>query len=247
MAKRGMNLPEKTRIKAENAFAQMKKLPRPDPAQKYTLPMLILMFFAFSLIGWVWEVVLYFIENGVLVNKGTLTGPWLPIYGSGGALIILLFKKHHKRPVRIFFSSLILCTALEYVTSWAIEELHGVRYWDYSSYLINLNGRVCLEGAIMFGLAGCAGVYYLGPIFAGLYKKLRKPLVAVLCCVLIALFALDVVYSGTHPNSGAGINDYKSAEWVYQAEENIQENEKSLVLSNEVFHFSPAQMPNRIF
>lgn len=215
MAKRAVELPERTQKLAEQAFAQMKRLPRPNPEQKYTLPMLILMFFAFSFIGWVWEVVLYFVENGVLVNKGTLFGPWLPIYGSGGALIILLFKKHHRHPVRLFFSSMLVCTALEYATGFVIEELRGVRYWDYSNYLINLNGRICLEGAIMFGLAGCVGVYYLGPLFADLYKKLRRPLVVVLCCGLIALFALDVVYSATHPNSGAGINDYKSADWIY--------------------------------
>ena len=49
--------------------------------KNYTLTSYILLFFAFSFIGWSWEVVLHLINDGVFVNRGTMYGPWLPIYG----------------------------------------------------------------------------------------------------------------------------------------------------------------------
>lgn len=52
--------------------------------RSYSLVNLVMMFFIFCFVGWVWEVSLAFISEGTFVNRGTLHGPWLPIYGTGG-------------------------------------------------------------------------------------------------------------------------------------------------------------------
>ena len=61
--------------------------------RSYSLVNLIIMFFIFCFVGWVWEVSLAFISEGMFVNRGTLHGPWLPIYGTGGVIILVLLKK----------------------------------------------------------------------------------------------------------------------------------------------------------
>ena len=41
---------------------------------------LLLMFFIFSVVGWVWEVILGYMTGGMIVNRGVLHSPLLPIY-----------------------------------------------------------------------------------------------------------------------------------------------------------------------
>ncbi len=181
---------------------------------KYTIPTIIMFFFIFSFIGWAWEVALYLIEDGVFVNRGTMYGPWLPIYGSGGLLILLGLYKLRKNAVVQFFAAMTLCGVLEYFTSYALEVLHdGTKWWDYSGYFINLNGRICGEGLLVFGLGGIAVVYALAPHLAGLIGKMNRKLLMGIVTILIIIFAADALYSLQTPNTGEGItsNDTQPA------------------------------------
>ena len=126
----------------------------------------------------------------------------------------VLLRKLFTRPVATFFVSMVLCSIIEYFTSWYLEFTKGIRWWDYSGYFMNLNGRICLEGAVTFGLACCAVVYFAGPLLGGLIDKLSPAKQNTICAVLIALFAADAVYSHFHPNEGAGITDYN--DWQSQ-------------------------------
>lgn len=80
---------------------------------------------------------------------------------------------------------------------------------------MNLNGRICLEGAVIFGFGCCAVVYFAGPLLAGMIDKLSPAKQNALCAVLIALFAADAVYSHFHPNAGEGITEYN--DWQQDA------------------------------
>ena len=192
-------------------FAQHHKL---NYNRHYSIRTLILLFFAFSIAGWLWEVALHIVTKGMFVNRGTMLGPWLPIYGAGGAIVLFLLRKLFTRPVATFFVSMVLCSIIEYFTSWYLEFTKGIRWWDYSGYFMNLNGRICLEGAVTFGLACCAVVYFAGPLLGGLIDKLSPARQNTICAVLIALFAADAVYSHFHPNEGVGITDYN--DWQSQ-------------------------------
>lgn len=165
----------------------------------------ILFFFSFAFIGWIWEVGLILVQTGKLVNRGVLFGPWLPIYGSGGVLILLILRKFFSKPVVTFFSTTILCTLVEYFTSWYLELTKGARWWDYSGYFLNLNGRVCLEGAIVFGIGGMAMVYLLAPNLSKIFSKVSNKIIIPVCILLVLLFLSDIVYSYSHPNTGEGI------------------------------------------
>lgn len=179
-----------------------------DYHRKYSMSSYILMFFIFSFIGWVWEVIIHVIEDGVFVNRGTMFGPWLPIYGFGGVCGILLLKRCIDNHIATFFLVMAICGIVEYVTSWYLESVKGVKYWDYTGYFCNINGRICFEGILIFGFAGCAGIYILAPFLDDLIKKIPDNVRVILCAVLLTAFSADMLYSRVHPNQGKGITDY---------------------------------------
>ena len=177
----------------------------------YTLPSYILLFFTFATMGWLFEVLLQFLVSGHFVNKGALHGWWLPIYGWGGIGSILLSKKIYNHPVFCFIIAMIMATIMEYGTSIYLEITQGVQYWDYSQFLFNIQGRICLEAAITFGIACLLAIYIIGPKLNSIFQNLPKKVQTILPVCLIILFLLDNVYSFNHPPLGAGITNYNTS------------------------------------
>ena len=89
------------------------------------------------------------------------------------------------------------------MTSLIMEILSGgMKWWDYSGYFLNLNGRICAEGLLIFGIGGVTVVYILAPLIDNLLHKADQRIVKLLCLVFLTLFCLDLVYSKIHPNAG---------------------------------------------
>ena len=187
--------------------------------RRYSVWSLILMFFAFSFIGWLWEVSLHLISDGVFVNRGVLHGPWLPIYGCGGVLILVALNRLRARPLLEFGAIVVLCGCVEYFSSLYLEIAHnGQRWWDYSGYFLNLNGRICAEGLLVFGLGGLAIVYVLAPILDNQVRRIPGKALVPVSLALAAVFVGDLAYSSVHPNEGKGITDYQKAETEEEGE-----------------------------
>ncbi len=175
----------------------------------YTVWNLILMFIAFCFIGWCWEVSLHIIQDGAFVNRGMLHGPWIPIYGSGGVLILIVLTKLRKYPMAEFIAAIVLCGFLEYMTSLLVEISKGKRWWDYTGYFLNLNGRICGEGLLVFGVMGMVIVYAVAPLFDHYLRLIPQRIAVILSLVLMLFFGADCIYSHKHPNEGKGITDYE--------------------------------------
>ena len=164
--------------------------------RRYSVWSLILMFFAFSFIGWLWEVSLHLISDGEFVNRGVLHGPWLPIYGCGGVLILVVLNRLRARPLLEFGATVVLCGCVEYFSSLYLEMAHnGQRWWDYSGYFLNLNGRICAEGLLVFGLGGLAIVYVLAPILDNQVRRIPGKALVPVSLALAAVFVGDLAYS----------------------------------------------------
>ena len=179
----------------------------------YTVWSLMAIFLTMSFVGWMWEVSLHLISDGVFVNRGALHGPWLPIYGTGSILMLTVLYRFRRNPVLEFVSTVVLCGFLEYMTSWVMEIVNdGTKWWDYSGYFLNLNGRICAEGLLVFGVGGLAIVYMIAPIIDELLSRLNEKKVGAVCAVLMIAFAADAAYSHFYPNTGEGITDYGQTE-----------------------------------
>ena len=172
---------------------------------------IILFFFTFAFVGWIWEVLLYLFRDGILVNRGTTYGPWLPVYGLSCTAIILLvtrfdiFKKLMKNTLAMFLFIMIFATTMEYIGSWFTETFLGLKYWDYTGVFMNINGRVCLECSLFFGVGGSLCLYIVAPFLERQFEKLTLKVRISACLILVALFGIDEAYSFKHPNQGEGI------------------------------------------
>ena len=175
----------------------------------YTITSLILIFFILSFVGWLWEVTLHLVGDGVFVNRGVLHGPILPIYGIGSIMILVLLYRFRKNPWKLFLLSIILCGVLEYSASFILEKvMNGTKWWDYTGYFLNINGRICLEGLLIFGLGGVAVVYFITPILDNYIRKINSKYLVILCIAFTSLYIIDLIYSKHYPNTGKGITDY---------------------------------------
>lgn len=165
----------------------------------------ILFFFFLSFVGWIWEVILYLFMLQSFVNRGVLLGPWLPIYGFGGILLTVLLHDLKRSPVLIFILSSVIGSILEYLTSWALEIIWGIRWWDYDTFWGNINGRICIAASLLFGVAGLILHYFLIPVMRKINAKMPCKWQAVLAFILLVLFIPDYIYSFFSPNIGDGI------------------------------------------
>jgi len=113
---------------------------------------ILLWFFIYCFLGWIWESIYRTIRLRRIINSGFLVGPYIPIYGFGAMLFIVLMH-FTTRPVELFFIGGSLACTLEYVTSWLLEIIFHARWWDYSTQICNIKGRICLSGFLGFGAA----------------------------------------------------------------------------------------------
>ena len=120
-----------------------------------------LTFIIYSFVGWIMETLFCFFVTKKMVNRGFLIGPICPIYGVGCMLLIFLLNKYINQPIALFALSIIVCSILEYFTSYIMEKLFKVRWWDYSDKKFNINGRICLETMVPFGILGTLIVYFM--------------------------------------------------------------------------------------
>ena len=159
---------------------------------------LILLFFAYAFLGWCIEVTLKYFQFHRFINRGFLTGPWLPIYGSGAALITIAVKGLSPLESSVgttFVISFILCGTIEYLTSFFLEKRFHARWWDYSQKPMNLHGRVWIGNLILFGLGGVLIIELINPLLLRLSDCMCFRLKEILAIALSAVFAADYVMS----------------------------------------------------
>ena len=179
-----------------------------NDTKKRMLTDAVFLFLTGAFIGWVYEVVLQLFQSGMFVNRGMLHGPWLPIYGVGCLVMVGLKKVIGDRPIPYFLISSAACGVLEYTSSWLFEAIYHVRWWDYSDFRFNLNGRIFLGGLIGFGVAGCAFVFVLLPMMKKQYRRIPEKTRYWLAAVLLIAFLADLLLSLLCPNMGFGITNY---------------------------------------
>lgn len=137
------------------------------------------------------------VELKKFINRGFLIGPYCPIYGWGCILIILLLNKYTNDPLVLFIMAIVICSILEYFTSYFMEKLFKARWWDYSRRKFNINGRICLETMIPFGLLGCLIMYFVNPFFVSIYSKIPSNILIIISSVLFTIFLTDNIISYT--------------------------------------------------
>lgn len=150
----------------------------------------IIWLFFYSVVGWVYESTLCSVRAHKFINRGFLNGPYCPIYGCGAVLDLLILGKV-QNPVLLFFLGAVVTCSLEYFTSYIMEKLFHARWWDYSKRKFNINGRVCLLGAVVFGAFSVILIKLVHPLVSGVTDSLPRAALHWLAAVMFAIIAAD--------------------------------------------------------
>lgn len=164
----------------------------------YELPFwsAFLIFILFSFIGWISEVIYVGVTSAhKFVNRGFLHGPLCPVYGFGGVVILMLPPSLYATWIPLFFASMILCTIVEYFVSWLMEKLFHTRWWDYSHYKIQLNGRICLLNSIFFGFLGVVVIHFVYPFMIDLLNSLGQKVINVSGVIILSVLSVDIFFT----------------------------------------------------
>lgn len=154
-----------------------------------------LFFFIYSILGWAIETTLVMYKTKKFVDRGFLIGPYIPIYGFGSILMILYLTQYKDNIITVFLLGVIICSILEYLTSYIMEVLFKTRWWDYSNEKFNLNGRICGKNCLLFGLGGIIIIYLIQPILEKIIKLIPNIIFIPLTIILISIFIIDLIIS----------------------------------------------------
>ncbi len=155
----------------------------------------VMIFYAYSLLGWCMEVIYMGIREKKLTNRGFLLGPFCPIYGIGLSVITMLFQDRLEHFIYVFFSIILLCSLLEYLVSYLLERIFHTRWWDYHDMRFNLRGRICLETMLPFGVLGSIALYRINPLLMRFFHHMPSEISSKLMAGLVLMTLADVVVS----------------------------------------------------
>ncbi len=162
----------------------------------YDFLSLFLIFILYSMLGYLAEIVFCsLVSKKFVYDRGFLIGPYLPIYGTGAILITLFLGKYHGDYITLFIMSAFYCSALEYLTSLVMEKIFHLRWWDYSEKKFNVNGRVCLENSLLFGIGGLVIVQFIDPIILNFVYGLPDITLYILSISLLFIYFTDVFFT----------------------------------------------------
>ena len=159
---------------------------------------LVLLFFVYSFAGWCMEVILKYRQYHRFINRGFLTGPVCPIYGTGALLITVIIGNLARFESGIgttFALSFLICGTVEYLTGYFLELFFHARWWDYSNKPMNLHGRVWIGNLVLFGVAGVAIIHLINPLiyrFFGLFTFTVRETAAI---ILLVILGADLIIS----------------------------------------------------
>lgn len=134
-----------------------------------------LFFLIYSFCGYLLETSFGLFTKGVWESRQSfLLGPFCAIYGVGGTLMILLLSKLKDKPLLLFFASSIVGTVSEYTMSYVCEKLYHFKWWDYTNYFLNINGRTCLFFSVLWGILGVLLIRHINPFLLRKINELKQ-------------------------------------------------------------------------
>lgn len=197
-----------------------------------TIETYFLLFISYAFLGWCMEVGCKYVQFGKFINRGFLIGPYCPIYGWGAIAITILLKRYTYDPLVLFIMSTLVCSIIEYFTSYFMEKKYHARWWDYSSKKFNINGRICLETLIPFGILGLFIMYVTNPILFKIYQSMSEIVVHIISITLFIIFIVDNIISS---NIISSVN-VEGAKLVKDNTEEITEKVKQILREKSWLH-----------
>ena len=170
----------------------------------YTLSVIYLVY---SFLGWVGETVVATIKGRQFTNRGMASGPFCFVYGTAGVLLAVGLADLRTNWLALFAGSFLIATVVEWVTAKFLERMHRRRWWDYSGKKFNLDGYVCLQYSVLWGVLGAVSVRWGNDLLLRLCAVFPPLLLHIAVWVSMSIAALDQIsaavvverYAAKHP------------------------------------------------
>ncbi len=164
------------------------------------LAILCLIIVIAGIFGFLYEVIFYYFNSGMtdIFWRGGNFLPWINIYAIGAILIFFLAYPKRKKPMSVFFISIITTGILEYMGGWIMEHIMHVKCWDYNTEILSfgsINGYVCLRSVLIFGISSLLLIYVIVPSCFYLAKKMDKKKFLIFSYTLCFIFLFDELYN----------------------------------------------------
>lgn len=154
-----------------------------------------ILFIIYSILGWSLEVLLSLYKHKRFINRGFLIGPYCPIYGAGSILLTLLLTNYENNIIILFILSMVICGILEYFVSFILEKIFKLRWWDYTNMKFNINGRICLETLVIFGIFGILLIKITNPFLLNILNQFNSNFLVIIAIILMSIFIVDIIIS----------------------------------------------------
>jgi len=154
---------------------------------QYTITQWLFFFYFYCFFGWIFESTYVSVKSRRFVNRGFMRGPFLPIYGSGAIMMLVVSMPFQDNLILTYLAGCVGATALELITGIAMESLFKVRYWDYSNQRFNYKGHICLSSTVAWGFLTIFMTEFL-------HKGVEKVIMTVPYHVITCITAVVTVY-----------------------------------------------------
>lgn len=158
----------------------------------FNLYQILFFFLIYAFVGWCLEVSYSAVSSGRFVNCGMLNGPICPIYGFGGVIVLVLLAPFNGNLPLLFALSVILASALEYVTGFLLERIFHTKWWDYSNMPFNLHGYICLKFSLAWGVACVFVIKIIHPLIAAIVNVLPSPIGYIVLLFAYIILSADI-------------------------------------------------------
>ena len=149
-------------------------------------------FIVYSILGYILETIYGLLTKGVIESRqSVLYGPFCCIYGLGAIFLICIPKSAKKNNWTLFIAGFIIGSLVEYIISWVGEIIFNIKWWDYSNYPLNINGRVCMFYSIFWGILTICLNKVINPTVDKIISKIPVKLLHILTVILIIFIAID--------------------------------------------------------
>lgn len=160
-----------------------------------TISVLFLYLIIYSFLGWLIETIYCSVLSGHYVERGFLNGPICPIYGFGALFVLLVLDPYTDNILTVFILGMISTSVLEYITSYFLEKLFKMKWWDYSEHRFNIKGRTCLLNSVLFGILCVVLTEWVNPLVTSLVKGIPFILKHVFAIILFIIIVVDLIAS----------------------------------------------------
>ena len=161
----------------------------------YTAIQWLFFFYFYCFFGWVFESTYVSIKSRHFVNRGFMRGPFLPIYGSGAIMMLVVSMPFQDNLILTYLAGCVGATLLELVTGMTMEALFKVRYWDYSNKKFNYKGHICLSSTIAWGFLTIFMTQFLHKGVEKLVLSIPYNILTILTVVLSVYIVADFTLS----------------------------------------------------